>query len=266
MEGDFLGYLIGYFCLGAVAGLLSGLFGIGGGLIIVPSLVWLYTMQGIQVERVVLMAIATSLATIIVTSLSSVYAHHSRHNAVLWDVVWKLVPGLLIGAVLGTMVADSLPTDVLRSIFAIYLIGVTLRMWKENNTQDHSKTKPKKPFFLVGSIIGTLSTILGIGGGTLTVPYLVKNRIAMGNAVAISSACGLPIAIFGTLGYTVLGWNNSNLPEPSMGYIYLPAFIGIISTSLFCAPLGAKLAHSVPSTKLKRIFAVLVCIIGIKLI
>ena len=266
MEGDFFGYFIEYVFLGAIVGVLSGLFGIGGGLIIVPALVWLFTIQGIQGELVMLMAIATSLATIIVTSIASVYAHHSRHNAVLWDVVWKLVPGLLIGALLGAVVADNLPTDVLRTVFAIFLMGVSLQMWKGNKTSDNTERGPKYPFFLVGGMIGTLSAVLGIGGGTLTVPYLVKKRIAMGNAVAISSACGLPIAIFGTLGYTVLGWNSTALSEPSFGYIYLPAFIGIISASLFCAPIGAKLAHKVPGAKLKRVFAILICIIGIGLI
>ncbi len=260
------GYFIEYFFLGAIAGVISGLFGIGGGLIIVPALVWLFTMQGIQGELVMLMAIATSLATIIVTSMSAAYAHHSQHNAVLWDVVWKLVPGLLVGAILGTVVAGSLPPGVLKTVFAVYLMGVTLQMWKGNKTPDDSEKKQKYLFFIAGAMIGTVSAVLGIGGGTLTVPYLVKNRIAMGNAVAISSACGLPIAIFGTLGYMVLGWNSSELPQPSFGYIYLPAFIGIISASLFCAPVGAKLAHKVPGAKLKRVFAVLVCIIGIKLI
>ena len=265
MEGDFFRFFIEYIFLGAIAGVLSGLFGIGGGLVIVPSLVWLYTIQGIQEEFVMLMAVATSLATINVTSLSSVYAHHSRHHAVLWDVVCKLVPGLVIGALLGAVVADSLPTDLLRMVFAVYLMGAGLQIWNTNKTTNNTELGLKYPFVLAGGVIGTLSSVLGIGGGTLTVPYLVRKRIAMGNAVAISSACGLPIALFGTVGYMVLGWNSSELPQPNFGYIYLPAFVGIISASFFCAPVGAKLSHKIPGEKLKRVFAVLIWIIGIKL-
>lgn len=266
MEGDLFGYFIGYLLLGSAAGVLSGLFGIGGGLILVPFLAWLYTLQGIGVEYVMRMAVATSLATIIITSLSSVYAHHSRHQAVLWSVVSKMAPGLLVGAILGSVIADNLPNRTLRVVFALYLIFVAVQMWIQQVERSETEIRPKYPFLLTGGVIGMISAILGIGGGTLTVPYLIKSHVPIGNAVAVSSACGLPIATFGALSYTILGWNTAGLPEMSFGYIYLPGFIGVISASFFFAPIGASLAHKVPTDRLKRMFVVLVCIVGIKLI
>lgn len=266
MLNSYIEYFIGYILLGSAVGVLSGLFGIGGGIILVPFLTWLFSMQGIASEIVMIMAVATSLATIIITSLSSVYVHHCRHNAVLWDVVLRLAPGLLLGAVLGAVVADNIPAEALRMIFALFLIIITLQMWRSQDESPGLEIRPKYPFFLTGGGIGTVSAILGIGGGTLTVPYLVKSHVPMRNAVAISSACGVPIATFGALSYIALGWNVGELPEMSFGYIYMPAFIGIVSASFFCAPIGAKLAHKIPAVKLKRIFAVFICMVGIKLL
>jgi uncharacterized protein len=254
-----------YPALGACAGLLSGLFGIGGGVILVPFLAWLFTSQGFAPETVMLMAVATSLATIILTSLSSVSAHH-RRGAVDWPTVFRLVPGILLGSVVGSMVADRMPGDMLRTVFACYLLIVSAQMGMQIRPRPTQIRLSNGQMVGAGGFIGTVSAILGIGGGTLTVPLLTKYRIPMRNAVAISAACGLPIAAAGTISYAVLGWQAGQLPDGCLGYIYLPAFIGIVAGSMPCAPLGARLAHYLPTTPLKRAFALFLLLVAIKLL
>lgn len=254
------------FCLaiGAIAGLLAGLFGIGGGLVLVPFLAWLYSSLEFNPDLTMVMAVATSLATIIVTSVSSVTAHH-RLNAVNWPTVVQLVPGIVLGSVLGSLFADRLAADQLRSLFAFFLLYVAFQMAFQI-TPARGIVRPSGGLLVAaGTFIGALSTTLGIGGGTLTVPFLVASNYSIRNAVANSSACGLPIALSGTATYVVLGWGNAQLPNWSLGYIYLPAFFGIIAGSISFAQLGARLAHSLPTRRLKRLFALVVLGVALKM-
>ena len=250
---------------GVFAGFLAGLFGIGGGLVLVPFFIWLFTRQGFAENHVMIMAVATSLATIIVTSISSVLAHN-RLGSVLWKVVFKLVPGILAGALVGALIADYLPETSLKTIFALFLLMVCLQMAFQLKPVAGELQFNSVYYVIAGSLIGILSAILGIGGGTLTVPLLLKYHFPMRNAVAISSACGLPIAIAGTLSYALLGWQQTNLPDGSVGYIYLPAFFAIIVTTIITAPLGAVLANRLPTPQLKRYFSVLLFIVAIRLL
>ncbi len=256
--------LIYFLILGAFAGFFSGLLGIGGGIILVPVLAWIFLDQGFETEKIMLMAVATSLATITITSLSSVYTHH-RSGAVNWPTVCMLAPGILIGAFVGSKIADGLAADTLKTIFGVYLLIVTLQMGLELKPKSSHIQLTKSLLFGAGSIIGITSAALGIGGGTLTVPFLTKYRFAMRNAVATSSACGFPIAIAGAMSYLILGWNTRQLPEWSLGYIYLPGFVGIIISSVILASIGAKLTHKLPTQKLKRIFALFVFAVGLSL-
>ncbi|MDD4906350.1 MAG: sulfite exporter TauE/SafE family protein [Methylobacter tundripaludum] len=251
--------------LGTVSGLMAGLFGIGGGLIIVPVLAVLFAGQGFPAELVMIMSVATSLATIIFTSISSVLAHH-RLNSVLWDKVRAMGPGIMIGAAVGAVVADHIAGDVLRFIFIIYLLSVGVQMALQFKPKPGQKQPSKELDFGVAGIMGLLSSLLGIGGGTLTVPFLVHFQTPMRNAVAIASACGLPLALVGTVGYALLGKDASQLPEWSLGYIYVPSFLGIVLTSIYTAPIGAKLAHKLPAEKLKRYFSLLLFVMAGKLI
>ncbi len=251
--------------LGAVAGLLAGLFGIGGGLIMVPVLAMLFVMQGVASELVMIMAVATSLATIILTALASVNAHH-RLGAVLWDKVLRLSPGIMAGSALGAIIAEQTSGEALRFIFIIYLLYAALQLALQRKPNAGQKPASRFLDHLAGLLIGTLSALIGIGGGTLTVPYLVYFQIPIRNAVAVSSACGLPIAVAGTVSYILLGWRSPLLPEWSLGYIYLPSFIGIVLTSVFTAPIGAKLAGIIPAQKLKRYFALLLLVVAAKLL
>ncbi len=254
-----------YPTLGVCAGLLSGLFGIGGGIILVPFLVWILTAQGFPQESVMLVAVATSLATIILTSLSSVTAHH-RRGAVVWSIVYRLVPGILLGSVIGSMVADRMPGNLLKTIFALYLLIVSIQMGMRIQPKPEPVRLSSRLTLAAGGLIGTVSAILGIGGGTLTVPLLTKCRVPMRNAVAISAACGLPIAAAGTISYALLGWQADRLSDGCLGYIYLPAFIGIVAGSMPFAPLGARLAHFLPTDRLKRAFALFLLLVSFKLL
>jgi uncharacterized membrane protein YfcA len=255
-----------YLAFGCLAGLSSGLFGIGGGVIIVPFLVWLFTEQGFPSDAVMIMAVATSLATIVFTSMSAVCAHHRMH-AVDWSAVRRLSPGILIGSIVGSIVANQLPVVLFKLIFAMFLVFVALRMLLAGSAGSQQTLRPGTGLLsLAGLLIGSVSAILGIGGGTLSVPLLIRCRFPIRNAVAISSACGFPIAVAGSASYVVLGWNHSALPTGSLGYIYLPALVGIVASSFVFAPLGAKLAHWLPAGKLKRIFALVLLGIGVKLL
>jgi len=251
--------------LGMVAGLLAGLFGIGGGLVIVPVLAVLFSIQKFPPESLMLMAVATSLATIILTAISSVWAHH-RLGSVVWFKVFRLSPGIVIGAALGAVIAKHISADALRYILVVFLLYVGIQMALQISPKSGAVKQAPALDYTVAVIIGLLSSIVGIGGGTLTVPYLVHGQMLMRNAVAVASACGLPIAVAGTVSYTVLGWNVAHLPEWSLGYVYLPAFLGIGVSSIFTAPIGAKLAHRLPARSLKRYFSLLLFAMAAKLI
>lgn len=255
------------YCLlfGGFAGLLAGLFGIGGGLVLVPFLIWLFPRYGFGENFAAIMAVATSLATIIITSISSVIAHH-RLGSVLWQSVFRLVPGIIIGAVLGAMIADYLPAKTLKMIFAAFLfyVGIQMALKLKPKSDGYNQTKVLSTF--AGALVGIISAILGIGGGTMIVPFLVKCNLAMRNAVAVSSACGIPIAIAGTISYAILGMEKTGLPENSLGYVYLPAFLGIVVTSTLMAPVGAKLAYRLPTEAFSRYFSVLLFVVAMKLV
>jgi len=245
-----------YLLLGAFAGMAAGLLGVGGGLIIVPVLVAVFQLQSFDSTIVMQLALGTSLATIVFTSLSSVLAHH-RHGAVVWAMVSKMAPGMLLGAMLGAYVADNVSGEHLKLFFSVFEIAVAVYMVigapvAKNAFQD---TLRRSELFGVSACIGGLASVLGIGGGTLTVPYLCMRGIKIHQAVAVSAACGLPIAASGALGYCLFGLNESALPAYSSGFIYWPAWFGIVSVSLLTAPLGATLAHHLPVTSLKKVFA-----------
>jgi uncharacterized protein len=255
-----------YLLFGCLAGVLSGLFGIGGGAVLVPFLLWQFEASGFPADLVMIMAVATSLATIIVTSCISAYAHH-RRGAVDWRAAFALAPGVLLGSVAGSVVADQLPVRILKLIFAVFLLVVALRLASGDQTGETRPWKGSQRLLVfAGTHIGAISAIVGIGGGSLIVPLLVKCRFPMRKAVATSSACGFPIALAGTVSYIYLGWAKPQLPADSLGYLYLPAFVGIVAASMLCAPLGARLAHQLPTVGLKWLFALILFLIGLKLL
>jgi len=252
------------FLLGAVSGVLAGLFGIGGGLVIVPVLAMVFKAWSFSDAALLLMAVATSLASIVLTSSASVLAHH-RLGAVAWAKVWRLAPGIMLGAGLGAVVAKSIPADSLRLFLAGFLMYAGLQMALEKTLGFGGDGQSLGQDLRLSTLIGLLSAIVGIGGGTLTVPYLLRGGMAMSKAVAVSSACGLPIAIAGTVSYVWLGWSAQGLPDGSLGYVYLPAVLGIGLSSMATAPFGARWAHRLPAKQLKRYFSLLLFLMAAKL-
>ncbi|MFV2059105.1 MAG: sulfite exporter TauE/SafE family protein [Gammaproteobacteria bacterium] len=254
-----------YLLVGALAGVIAGLFGVGGGLLIVPVLTFIFAQNGFDYSIIVHLAIGTSLTTIIFTSLSSIRAHH-RHAAIQWPVVKQLAPGIVVGAVLGAIAADFLPTTILKTIFAIFEFLVAMQMLFSLSPDAHQRIPSSKMLTGIGTIIGSLSSILGIGGGTLTVPFLVWCRVPLRRAIATSSACGLPIAIAGSVGFLVVGLNNSSLPDYTTGYIHWPSMLGITFASMLFAPLGAKLTHVLPVKILRKSFSFLLLFLAVKMV
>ncbi len=258
---QFAAYIAG----GTVAGILAGLFGIGGGLIIVPMLTFLFSAQGFSPQHILHLALGTSLASIIFTSISSLRAHHRRHG-VIWPVVTSITPGIVLGTFSGTWIAAQLTSKFLTIFFSLFLFYVATQM-ALNIKPSPSRELPslsRKTF--AGVIIGIFSSIVGIGGGTLSVPYLVFHNIPIHRAIGTSAAIGLPLAIAGSAGYLVNGLGLESLPQGSVGFIHLPALAGIVAASMLTAPLGARLAHSLPVNRLKRFFSVLLYIVALRML
>jgi uncharacterized membrane protein YfcA len=256
--------LLTYCAVGAIAGILAGLLGIGGGLVIVPMLVYVFALNNIPPELTMHLALATSMASIMFTSISSFMAHH-RRGAVHWDVVKRIVAGILTGTFLGTCFASAMSTNFLKIFFVIFLYFVSIQLFLNKKPKGGRDLPGKAGMFGVGNGIGVISSLVGIGGGTLSVPFMLWCNIRIHHAIGTSAAIGLPIAIAGTTGYIINGWNVATLPQYSVGYVYLPALVGIAAVSVLTAPLGVKLAHSLPVDRLKRIFSLLLFAVATKM-
>ncbi len=250
--------------LGAVAGVLAGLLGIGGGLVLVAALAWLLPVFGIPKEAAMHAALASSLASIVLTATSSAYSHH-RRGSVLWPTVAWMVPGLLLGAWLGSGVAVYLEGAVLRWLVAAYCFIAAAQMafgGVSATAGGSSEVSPRGwPMTLAGGGIGGLSAIVGIGGGSMTVPLLVWRGVRPVRAVGTSSACGVFIGIASALGYALHAPEGA-LPANAIGYVYLPAAIGVALASILTAPLGARLAHAISGPALRRVFAIFMVVVG----
>ncbi|PWF46778.1 sulfite exporter TauE/SafE family protein [Massilia glaciei] len=240
--------------MGAAGGFAAGLLGIGGGMLLVPFITIIFTARQFAPELVVHMAIATSLATILFTSLSSVRAHH-LHGAVLWPVAARLAPGIVLGAWLGPWLAQQMDTATLALCFAGFVAFSATQMLR-NARPRPGRELPGTPGMLgAGAVIGVLAGLVGAGGGFISVPFMGWCNVKLHNAVATSAALGFPIALAGTLSNIWFGWGDPRLPAHSLGYIYLPALLVIAVASVAMAPLGARAAHRMPVAKLKKIFA-----------
>lgn len=262
--------LLIFLVTGAVAGVLAGLFGVGGGLIMVPALAFVLPLQGFGPEVYMQSAIGTSLAVIGFTSISSTLSHHKR-GGVRWPVFWRFSAGLAVGALVGAWVADQLTGDALKRIVAIGALLVSAQMFwnsfRPGAPRNEPPRDPPAPELLgAGGVIGLLSSLIGIGGGSLTVPYLTARGLSIHQAVGTAAAGGVPIAWAGAIGFIVTGWNHADLPGWHLGYVSLGAFAGLAVASVSTAPLGARLAHRLPPQLLKRAFASLLCVIGLKLL
>jgi len=251
--------------LGLFAGLMAGLLGVGGGLIIVPVLIIIFELQNFPVTYLSQMAVATSLVTIVFTSLSSIRSHQQA-KMIDWSVVFKLSTGIIAGAILGALFASKITGTMLQVLFGFFAIAVSFQMAFSIKPKASRPLPGALGLGISGSVIAAVSALFGIGGGSLSVPLLSYFGLEMKKAVAISAACGLPIAIFASAGFILAGWEIRDFPAGTFAYIYWPAVLLISCMSIITAHFGARLAHRLPAQKLKQIFAVFLFIIGLRFI
>ena len=246
--------ILAFLALGAVVGFAAGLLGVGGGLLLVPCFTFLFPTVGVPAERLVHMGIATSLATIMFTSISSVAAHH-RRDAVLWPIVKVLAPGILVGSWIGPWIGKQLTSATLAMLFALFIAGFAMQMFRDKAPAASRELPGAAGMFAAGGGIGILSGLVGVGGGFVSVPFLTWCNVRIHNAVATSAALGFPIALAGTLANVTYGMHTPGLPPGSLGFVYLPALLIVSVASVLTAPLGARTAHRLRVEALKRVFA-----------
>jgi uncharacterized protein len=245
-----------FVALGCVVGFLAGLLGIGGGMTIVPLLTLIFSHEQFPQDQILHMAIATSTATIVFTSLASVRAHHA-HDAVLWPVFWRLAPGMLVGALVGPQIVSGMSTKLLSAVFALFAASIATSMLLDRKPKPTRELPGPVGLFGAGAVIGIVASLVGAGGGFLSVPLLTACNVRIRNAVGTSAALGLPIAVAGTLGFIIAGLRQSGLPPYTIGFIYVPGLVAIVSASIVVAPFGARLSHQWPVAYLRRAFACL---------
>ncbi|MFC1702613.1 sulfite exporter TauE/SafE family protein [Pseudomonadota bacterium] len=252
-----------YALTGIFAGFLAGYLGIGGGLVLVPALSWLFSRDPATADMAVQMAVATSLATMLFTSMSSLLAHH-RRGAILWSLVRQMIPGLLAGALLGSLIADRIGNAALGNVFGFFALFVGVQMLRGSRPTGSGTLPGHLSVAGTGFGIGTISSLLGIGGGSMTVPWMLWHGQRVQNAVATAAACGYPIAVAGTLGFVVLGEGVSS--APSLGYVHLGALAGVAVFSVLGAPLGVAAIHRSSPLLAKRVFAVFLLVVAAKML
>ena len=245
---------LAYPVLGAAVGFFAGLLGVGGGGIMVPMLTTFFIAQGFPQDQVVHLALGTSMAAIVLTSVSSLRAHHA-HGAVRWDVVRQITPGILIGTFGATFIASRVNTAALAIFFAVFMAYVSIQMLLNIKPKPSRDLPGAAGMTVAGLGIGGVSALVAIGGGSLSVPFMTWCNVKVQNAIGTSAAIGLPIAVAGTVGYLVNGWNAPGTPSLTLGYVYVPALVLVALVSMWVAPIGASLAHRLPVATLKKIFA-----------
>ncbi len=258
-------WVISFLLLGAFVGVFAGMLGIGGGGILVPVLGMIFAQMGFAEERIMHLALGTSIASIIATSFASMRAHHS-HSAVLWPIVKRLTPGIIVGTLVATYFAAHISNQILVVIFAVFMAYLFVQMFFQKQPDSSGLSASPRELVAAGGVIGGISALVSIGGGALTVPYLVWRNCDVKKAIGTSSAVGFPISIMATIGYAINGWHETDTSQWIFGFVYVPAVLLIAITSTFTAPLGAKLAHKLPVKVLKRVLGALILVLSLKLL
>jgi uncharacterized protein len=244
---------LGYIAVGVFVGFFAGLLGIGGGAVIVPMLVLLFELQGIPREQLLHLAVGTSMSTILFTSISSVRAHAKR-GAVRWDVARRMTPGIILGGIAGSFGAGIVPTQVLVVAFTIIIYGAGLSILLDRQPRPSRELPGAPGMFAAGFVISGVSALAAVGGAFMSVPFMIWCNMDMRHAIGSAAFIGFPIALVGTLGYMAIGWNATGLPPWSLGYVYLPATLGVCAASMLIAPIGARVSHRLATRTLRRIF------------
>jgi uncharacterized membrane protein YfcA len=258
-------WLLAYACAGAIVGVLAGLLGIGGGMTLVPILAGLFSAQQFAPDHVVHLALATSMASIIFTSSASV-REHRRLGGVDFGIVRRMAPGLVAGSLLATVASVWISQRWLALLFALIVYaGATQILLNRRPTA--TRTMPSTlPLFAVGSAIGIVCGLVSAGGAFLTVPFMLWCGVPMRTAIGTAAMIGIPVAVVGTVGYILSGWQVPHLPTPALGFIYLPALAALVGASVLTAPFGARLAHRLPVLVIRRIFACLLYVLATRML
>jgi len=256
---------LGYAAIGAAVGFFAGLLGIGGGAIMVPLLVMLFEAQGLPREQILHLAVGSGMATILLTSVSSVRAH-AAHGALRWDLIKSMTPGILIGGLVGSAIAGAIPIRVFAVLFCVVVYIASANMLLDRKPVLSRVAPGAVGMFIAGFLISAASAFAAIGGAFMTVPFMMYCNVPLIQAIGCAAAIGFPIALAGTAGFVASGLAHGGLPEWSVGYVYLPAVAGIALTSVLSAPAGAALAHRLKTKTLKRIFAALLFTMATKML
>ena len=254
-----------YLLMGLFVGFFAGLLGIGGGLILVTLMVYVFTLQGFPADRMLHLALGTSITSIVFTSISSLRAHR-KHGAVRWDILRVTAPGLVVGTLLGTAVADQLKSKYLAVFFVIFVYYSAVQMITNAKPKPTRQLPGKAGMTTVSVIVGAISSLVGVGGGVMTIPLMSLCNVPMRQTIGTSAALGLPIAVAGTVGFIATGLGKDHLPALSLGYVYLPALVGIVIGTFVTVPWGARVAHNMPVTRLAKIFAVILFILATRML
>lgn len=258
-------FMIAYGALGLFVGFAAGLLGIGGGGIMVPVFSMLFAMQGFTSEGIMHLSLGTSMATIIFTSFASMRAHYKKRN-IQTDMAMRIAMGVLAGTFAATFLASYLQGVYLALFFAAFMIWVAVTMFRKNDYPHNPAPHGLLGNIASGGVIGAISALVSIGGGSLSVPYLMHQNLGIARAIGTSAAIGFPIAISGTLGYLLNGWSHTDMAHYVLGYVYLPAVVVVALTSALTAPLGVKYATTLPVGTLKKIFGILAVALSIKMV
>ena len=256
---------LGYAAIGAAVGFFAGLLGIGGGAIMVPLLVMLFGAQGMPREQILHLAVGSGMATILLTSVSSVRAHAQR-GALRWDLIKSMTPGILVGGLAGSSVAGAIPTRVFAVLFCVVVYIASANILLDRRPKPTRAAPGPLGMFLAGFIISAASAFAAVGGAFMTVPFMLYCNVPLLQAIGCAAAIGFPIALAGTAGFIASGLAQGGLPSWSIGYVYLPAFLGIALTSVLFAPAGAAFAHRLKTKTLKRVFAGLLFVMATKML
>lgn len=254
-----------YLALGSVVGVIAGLFGVGGGLLLVPALLILFDLQHFPAEYSMHLALGTSMATILFTSLASMRKHH-QHDAVNWRVVATITPGILLGTILGAVFASAISPRALGIFFALFVYFAAAQILLDVRPHASRQLPGSAGMTLVGTFTGWISSLVSIGGGTIVVPFLIWCNVPLRKAIGTSAAVGFPVAVGGTIGYIASGISLHTLPTPNLGFVYLPALLWVALASIFTAPLGAKATHYMKVRLLRKLFALLLLTLATKLL
>lgn len=256
---------LGYLGIGAAVGFFAGLLGIGGGAIMVPLLVMLFEAQGLPREHMLHVAVGTAMATVLFNSISSARAHASL-GAIRWDLAARITPGILAGGLLGSGVASVIPRGLFAALFTGVVYIAATHILLERKPRPSRQVPGVVGMFLVGFGISAVSALGALGGAFITVPFLMYCNVPMLQAIGTAAAVGFPIGLAGTIGFVLTGWGGTGIPGPNLGYVYLPALAGILVASVLTAPLGARLAHRIPTKRLKQIFAIMLYLVATRML